>query len=404
MRLLQRAQLGSAPSTPSLDPDSCAWVLDCALGASLLACSLSSGSVKAVDPATLRVAFEAPVRSTPRAGGGAAAPERICALQWMPSSPTMLLAACGSADGDAAAVGAPPPRAASAHLVDSRTGRVERALPLSTLAAEVGALGAVACSASGTLAVAMGAEVLLLDLRRAGGGGGAGSAAAAGELPVVERYSESHSDVVTGLQWHPALPSALLSGGEDGLLCAFDTAVPGEMDAIKSVLPVGSAVQHFGVFGAHGAHAHVATANGGFSLWNLGSAERLADYPALREEAAAGGVGGWDYLVSARWDAGGDVVRLLAGGAGGELHLARVGRGGAALVDSMAGGGHAAVVRAAAWAEGGGTLYTGGEDGRLCAWGEGGGGNGGTAGAEGGGKLTKRSVGGTSTITAPFRR
>jgi hypothetical protein len=412
MKLLHRVQLGLAPpsSAPSLDPDSCAWVLDCALGASHLACSMSSGAVKVLDPATLRQAFECALSS-----GAAPVAERVCALQWLPSTPSVLLAACGSTDVTVDAAAARPPRVASVHLLDARTGRAERALALSQLAAEAGALGAAACSAAGsTLAVGLGAEVALLDLRRAGGGGGAASAAAA-PAALLERYTDSHSEDVTGLQWHPALPAALLSGGEDGLVCAFDTAVAGEMDAIKSVLSVGSAVRHVGVFGAHGAHAHVATADGGFSLWNLGSAERLCDFPGLRAQAAGGGVAGWDFLVSARWDAaGGDALRLLAGGVGGELHLARVGRGEAALEGSLLGG-HAACVRGAAWVEGGGggggaRLFTGGEDGRLCAWGEGateGGGEaggGGAKAAKGKGASYLPGGGGGSGGGAPFKK
>ena len=387
MKLLHRMQIGPAPpSSSSLDPDSCAWVLDCALSPSHLACSLTCGSVKFLAPSTLQCAFTVPI-SSPR-GAGAAFPERISALQWLPSSPATLLAACGSSDVMMDEGAGRPPRSASAHVVDSRTGRVEQFLPLSSLAGEVGALGAAAISAGGALAVGLGAEVVLLDLRRAdgsGGGGGGGGASPA----LLERYSDSHSEDVTGLQWHPALPAALLSSGEDGLVCAFDTRVGGEMDAITSVLSVGSAVRHVGVFGAHGAHAHVATADGGFSLWNLGSAERVGDFPGLRAQAGAGGVAGWDFLVAARWDARADAVALLAGGVGGELHLARVGRGEAALVASAGSAGHSACVRGAAWEEGGDRLFTGGEDGRVCVWGEGAPGGGAGGAARGGVKATR---------------
>ena len=59
-------------------------------------------------------------------------------------------------------------------------------------------------------------------------------------------YSESHSEDVTSLCWHPT-NSMLLSGGGDGIVNLFETTVPDEDDAVLQVLNHGASVHiaHF---------------------------------------------------------------------------------------------------------------------------------------------------------------
>lgn len=54
----------------------------------------------------------------------------------------------------------------------------------------------------------------------------------------LQTYSEVHSDDVTSLIYHPDKtrhPNVLLSGGMDGLVCAIDTSIGAEEDAVISV-------------------------------------------------------------------------------------------------------------------------------------------------------------------------
>ena len=57
---------------------------------------------------------------------------------------------------------------------------------------------------------------------------------------------ESHTDTVTSLQLHPALPKLLLSSSTDGLVNIFDTSQPEEDDALYQVINHGSAIAHAG--------------------------------------------------------------------------------------------------------------------------------------------------------------
>jgi WD40 repeat protein len=136
---------------------------------------------------------------------------------------------------------------------------------------------------------------------------------------------------VTCLAWHPALPSHALSGGEDGLVNVYDCSVAGEHEALVSTLSVGDSVSHFGVFGPSGALAHVATRAGALSLWNLGSAAKLADFGG----ALRAGLPSCHYLLSAHYAQHSDRLVALAGGDDGTRHGLDVTRGGCALRGSL---------------------------------------------------------------------
>ena len=80
----------------------------------------------------------------------------------------------------------------------------------------------------------------------------------------IRHYSESHSDDVTELVFHPSLPSQLVSGSTDGLINMYDTFKTDEDDAIVQTINHGSinhitflsngvlaAVSHDEIFGAY---------------------------------------------------------------------------------------------------------------------------------------------------------
>ena len=46
-------------------------------------------------------------------------------------------------------------------------------------------------------------------------------------MAQVGEYQESHMEPVVQLAFHPTEPSHLVSAGEDGLLCVFDTRIAG---------------------------------------------------------------------------------------------------------------------------------------------------------------------------------
>lgn len=67
-------------------------------------------------------------------------------------------------------------------------------------------------------------------------------------MQLQQTYTESHSDDLTVLAFHPspALPHLLLSGSVDGVLNTYDVRIADEDDAVQSTLQVGSSVSNAG--------------------------------------------------------------------------------------------------------------------------------------------------------------
>jgi WD40 repeat protein len=137
------------------------------------------------------------------------------------------------------------------------------------------------------LAVGVGSEIHFYDLRSYG--------------RPLGIYSDCHTDIVTKLQFHPENPSILLSGGEDGLICSFNTGVPPQHDAVLSIMNTECSVRDFGYFGSNegfeGIYA-ISTIET-LSFWHYPSAQRLSSYPNIRT-----GIGA-DYLVGCWYESAG---------------------------------------------------------------------------------------------------
>jgi WD40 repeat protein len=130
------------------------------------------------------------------------------------------------------------------------------------------------------LAVGVGNEIHFYDLRSYG--------------RPLGVYSDCHTDIVTKLQFHPENPSILLSGGEDGLICSFNTAVPPQHDAVLSIMNTECSVRDFGYFGSNEGFEGIYTISTieTLSFWHYPSAQRLSSYPNIRTGLGA------DYLVN----------------------------------------------------------------------------------------------------------
>jgi hypothetical protein len=340
------------------------WVVECSLDSSggVLAGALSSCEVKLMDAGRLTCVStlgpSSPAGPPPTPGS-----QRVCSGAWGgEGAPTMYYLACGSSDSWDEGVGkiGAPSRTAMVYGFDTRTGRAAQQWDLSAAAKVAGELGAMAMSTSGTLlAAGLGSEVHFFDARKGSGGGGGGGNAAAAAV-ALDTYT-SHSEPVTSISWHPTLARHTLSASEDGLVNVYDSGIAGEEDALVSTLSIGGSVSHFGVFGPSGALAHVATRTGELSLWNIGGAEKLAEFAGMRGE-------GMDFLLSAHYHPGKDTLTALAGGHNGDITLLDVTLSGCGVVGGLHKG-HKATPRCAAmstWDTG--VVFTGGEDGRVCAW------------------------------------
>lgn len=178
------------------------------------------------------------------------------------------------------------------------------------------------------------------------------------------------------MQFHPLRPTVLLSGSEDGLLCVVETRVASEDDAIRQVLNAESSVARFGLFGPTCELAFVLTHTETLSLWNVERGDRLAHFADTRERcrralAAREGVDegeasvAVDTLIDCVYCPVTQRLYLVSGTRGGAVHVFHLSPAGVEHAFSLAGG-HIRTVRCVRWTAD--TIFTGGEDGRLCAW------------------------------------
>jgi hypothetical protein len=183
------------------------------------------------------------------------------------------------------------------------------------------------------------------------------------------------------LLFHPHVAHQLLSGGDDGLVCVFDTSVAGELDALVFTVNAESAVARFGVFGEAGAFLWVITRTEGVNLWSLGDAERMGNFPQLKMTFLESGFD-LGTLVACHYDPPTSRLTLLSSTYEGAVALFDVTPTAVTPLHADAAPTHSAVVRAAVWAAvaapgGGGAgtpatlgrvMLTAGEDGQLLQW------------------------------------
>lgn len=175
-------------------------------------------------------------------------------------------------------------------------------------------------------------------------------------------------DAVTKVRFHPTQTSFVVTASEDGVVCFFDCRIPDEDDAIESILNVESAVTQIGFFGPLMENIFCLTGTETLDLWNLQTAERIHHYETLREDCNANGVP-TDYLIDCVYDSQSAELFLLAGNHEGNVNVLNIG-GGSGQLQHVAAlqGGHKACVRCVYYDAAQATLYSGGEDARLCKW------------------------------------
>lgn len=344
--------------------DSRPYVLQCSLNrdATVLAASLSNRSVQFYEPDEMRRA------STFTLAEG---DNVIRSIEWADHDPNLLLIATTTPD-DYVPLGSghksirrdPDSDASAVMLFDIRSGQVVDGVRVGRMRQLRGEVGAASLSTTGfMLAASFGSSIGFFDIR-----------AGLSSHKVLDTYTESHCEHITQLKFHPVLPGHLVSGGEDGLVCVFDTRIKGENDAIMSVLAAGDAISQFGFFGPHGAFAHVLTRTDTLSLWNLGSAERITAYPSLRSQFIEAGLTA-NSLFSCSWDETNNAISLLASNDDGGMYLFDVNET-SVVLNSSEMKGHSAAIRTGVWSKVtdlasqsiGNVIYTGGEDGHIVQW------------------------------------
>lgn len=107
----------------------------------------------------------------------------------------------------------------------------------------------------------------------------------------LRQYSESHTDSITQLSFHPTQPQCLLSGSTDGLVSLFDVNQADEDDALQQVLNPRSAVHCAGFLAPE--QVYVLSTDENFSVYDISEsqvetenveARTVADFGDVREK------------------------------------------------------------------------------------------------------------------------
>jgi WD40 repeat protein len=210
---------------------------------------------------------------------------------------------------------------------------------------------------------------------------------------LLGTYNQAHTQGVTKVRFQmlssfgttSTTSPILISGGEDGLVCVFDTSQSSEETALKNVLAVQSPIRQVGFFGLQSKAIYCLTGDESLKLYHMEDSVCRKDYGSqLREylsHLSLGGGGGGDtvsssqpsqslmnmeYLVDCYWDTARQELLLCAGNNSGDAGLFKVQEHDISLSHRLAGG-HRGVIRAL------GSLSTHvfvtvGEDARMCEW------------------------------------
>jgi WD repeat-containing protein 89 len=201
---------------------------------------------------------------------------------------------------------------------------------------------------------------------------------------LLGTYSDAHTDDVTCLKFHSAVPSLLLSGSEDGLACIFDTTQPTESMALKSVMNVGSPLRQVGFCawstGANGGMntsssslpsttVYCRTGSETVSIWHGETGICLHDFEGwtLRQRLSESIGQKMDYLIDVHWLSSTHELLLTAGNTSNHAGVLYKCTGHTWAPCGMIRGGHQGVIRASLPLSSA-TLLTAGEDARLCEW------------------------------------
>uniref|UniRef100_A0A1A8AEL3 WD repeat-containing protein 89 n=3 Tax=Nothobranchius TaxID=28779 RepID=A0A1A8AEL3_NOTFU len=185
-------------------------------------------------------------------------------------------------------------------------------------------------------------------------------------------YSESHSDDVTQVCFHPRDKDRLASGSTDGLVNVFDLSRGAEDEALLVTCNSNSSAGTVCWAGADFSQLLCLSHDEGLHLWDVGRLE--TDEPLTifscsnaRSLTTLADGGGLDYLVGSQWLEEAQALLVVGGRSNGDLHLLDCSSGGLRLMRSLEGG-HTTTVRCFLWDAGREALITGGEDGQLLLW------------------------------------
>ncbi|KAK7903939.1 hypothetical protein WMY93_016546 [Mugilogobius chulae] len=209
----------------------------------------------------------------------------------------------------------------------------------------------------------------------------------------IRVYSESHSDDITQVLFHPTDKDRLASGSTDGLVNVFDLTKGAEEDALVGTCNSESSVSALcwlgrQVQGRQERQGHsrllCVSHDEGLKLWDLDSLDteeeltvyssddaRTQSHATTARESGKAFTGfsdsAVDYLVGGCWLESEQQLLVVGGSGGGDVHLFTCDKPGLNLVRTLRTG-HRSTVRCFGFDSQSLSLFTGGEDGVLLRW------------------------------------
>ncbi|XP_061843459.2 WD repeat-containing protein 89 [Nerophis lumbriciformis] len=192
-----------------------------------------------------------------------------------------------------------------------------------------------------------------------------------GESPLGV-YSESHSDDITQVRFHPRDKDRMASCATDGLVNVFDLSRGSEDEALLATFNGDSCASSVCWCGDDYRRLLCLSQDEGLHLWDLSrldTEQPLAVFSCRDVRSLAPTAPGrrLDYTVGGAWLEDAGKLLVVGGDNAGGLHLMECDDGGLRLLKSLHGG-HASTVRCFLWDAVAGALFTGGEDAQLLLW------------------------------------
>ncbi|XP_006891857.1 PREDICTED: WD repeat-containing protein 89 [Elephantulus edwardii] len=184
-------------------------------------------------------------------------------------------------------------------------------------------------------------------------------------------YSETHSDDITQVCFHPSNRNMVVSGSTDGLVNVFDISFDNEDDALVTTCNSASSVSYLGWSGKDYKQIYCMTHDEGFCWWDLNHLDSDESMTRLNIQDVREVINVkeniLDYLIGGLYHEKLDKLFVVGGTNSGKIHLLSCTASGLSHVMSLQGG-HAATVRSFCWNAQEESLLTGGEDAQLLLW------------------------------------
>lgn len=225
------------------------------------------------------------------------------------------------------------------------------------------------------------------------------------DIPILS-YSETHSDDITTLDFHPTIPNILLSAASDALISISDIRKENEDDSVIGVINAGASVARAGWGGSSKGYEKATPVDddektslpatdlpplGAFygvsdmqtiGIWEADGFTELLPVRDVRQTQMQAGIPThrhWqsEYIIEATYDStlleNSESVGLFCGEQDGGMALMEIPHSNQESspnwsLHCLTSGGHTDIVRSVTWDSSSYVLYSGGEDGKLCAW------------------------------------